>query len=260
MAGTALRRRLGTPWRPAELLEAWSETASARTLRFAVPHWPGHLAGQHIDVRLTADDGYTAQRSYSVSTPANGELVEISVQLVGDGEVSPYLVHDIQPGDTIEVRGPLGGWFVWRIEQTEPVLLIGGGSGIAAPMSILRARSRAGVAAPVKLIYSVRAPDDVYFKSELLASEAHSGVEIAVLYTRKAPDGPSRAPHRIDADDLATHGWPPVEQPTCYVCGPTPFVENIANLLTDAGHDPARIRTERFGDFRSGRRPPSEGR
>ena len=254
MAGTTLRRRLGTPWRPADLVDAWSETASARTLRFAVPGWPGHLAGQHIDVRLTADDGYTAQRSYSVSAPSNGELVEISVQLVGDGEVSPYLVNDIQPGDTIEVRGPLGGWFVWRSEQTEPVLLIGGGSGIAAPVSMLRARTRARAAAPFKLMYSVRAREDVYFASELLASqEADSGVEIAVLYTREAPAGALRVPHRIDAVDLAAHGWAPDEQPTCYVCGPTPFVEAIANLLTDAGHDPSRIRTERFGDFRSGR-------
>jgi ferredoxin-NADP reductase len=253
MAGTALRRGLGTPWRPAELVEAWPETASARTLRFAVPDWPGHLPGQHVDVRLTADDGYTAQRSYSASAPANGQLVEISVQQVEDGEVSPYLVQDMQAGDTIEVRGPLGGWFVWGAEQTEPVLLVGGGSGIAAPIAMLRARARARVAAPFKLIYSVRAPDDVYFRTELFGAAA-PGVEVAVLYTRTAPSNSERAPHRIDPADLAAHGWAPGARPTCYVCGPTPFVETVANLLTEAGHDPARIRTERFGDF------PREGR
>lgn len=235
MAGTALRRRLGGRWRTARLVEVRDETAAARTLRFAVPGWPGHLAGQHADVRLTAEDGYTAQRSYSLSAPADGEFVELTVQLVADGEVSPYLVRDIEVGDEVEVLGPLGGWFVWRPDQPGPALLIGGGSGIAPLMAMVRA------GAPFRLLYSVRTPDDVYFADEL------RGPDVTLLYTREGLDGGERAPHRIDAADLKAFGLPPEDQPTCYVCGPTPFVETVIGLLIDAGHDPARVRAERFG-------------
>jgi ferredoxin-NADP reductase len=250
---------LGTPWRASRLVAAWPETATARTLRLEIPGWPGHLPGQHVDVRLTADDGYTAQRSYSLSAPASGELVELTVQLVEDGEVSPYLVHEMQPGDSIEVRGPLGGWFVWRAEQHEPVLLVGGGSGVAPAMAMLRARAQSHTTVPFKLIYSVRGPGEVYFAPELLDGARGATVDVAVLYTRAVPDGWPRPPHRIDATDLAAHGWSPDARPTCYVCGPTPFVEAVADLLIAAGHDQARIRTERFGAFPSAeRRLPSE--
>jgi ferredoxin-NADP reductase len=249
MAGTALRRRLGTPWRAARLVAAGAETGSARTLRFAVDAWPGHLPGQHVDVRLTAEDGYTAQRSYSLSAPASGETVELTVQRMINGEVSPYLVDEMQIGDAVEVRGPLGGWFVWRPEQPEPVLLVGGGSGVAPLMAMLRARVRAGGGAPFRLIYSARTPSDVYYADELRDT---SDAEAAVLYTRAAPEGSARAPHRIDAPDLTAYGWPAAEQPTCYVCGPTPFVETVAALLIDAGHDAAHIRTERFGSAGGG--------
>jgi ferredoxin-NADP reductase len=231
-------------WRTAKLVETRDETATARTLRLAVPDWPGHLPGQHVDVRLTAEDGYSAQRSYSISAPADGEFVELTVQLMTDGEVSPFLVQELQPGEEIELRGPLGGWFVWRSGQPEPVLLVAGGSGVAPLMAMLRTRRRTGSRAPMRLLYSVRTPADVYYADELHTPD---GVDVAVLYTRAAPDGEARAPHRIDVDDLTAHAWPAADRPTCYVCGPTPFVETVADLLVRAGHDPAHIRTERFG-------------
>jgi ferredoxin-NADP reductase len=233
-----------TRWRTAKLVDARDETPTARTLRLSVPDWPGHLPGQHVDVRLTAEDGYTAQRSYSISAPADADVVELTVQLTADGEVSPFLVQELAPGDEIELRGPLGGWFVWRREQPEPVLLVGGGSGVAPLMAMLRARRLAGSHAPMRLLYSVRTPADVYYAAELRGTDE---VDAVVLCTRAAEPGASRPPHRIDLDDLAAHGWPADEQPTNYVCGPTPFVEAVADLLTRLGHDPARIRTERFG-------------
>jgi ferredoxin-NADP reductase len=209
-----------------------------------VPGWPGHQPGQHVDVRLTAEDGYTAQRSYSLSAPTDGEMVEITVQLVEDGEVSPYLVGDIDLGDAVEVLGPLGGWFVWRAEQTEPVLLIGGGSGIAPLMAMRRAHALATSPAPMRLIYSTRSPADVYYTDELLDP---SDRDVVVLYTRTTAPGNLRGARRIDHADLATHAWPADLQPTCYVCGPTPFVEAVIALLLAAGHDPSRVRAERFG-------------
>lgn len=244
MAGTAVRRRLGTPWRVARVVSLHAETSSARTLRLAVDGWPGHLPGQHVDVRLTAEDGYTAQRSYSLSAPADGNIAEITVQRVLGGEVSPFLVDDIELDDAIEVRGPLGGWFVWRPDQPEPVLLIGGGSGVAPLMAMLRARAHAATGGPFRLIYSVRTPDDVYYADEL---REISETEVTLVYTRTAPEGSARAPQRIDAADIAANSWSPESQSTSYVCGPTPFVEAVATLLIEAGHDPARIRTERFG-------------
>lgn len=245
MERTALRRGLAPAWRPARLVQTRAETSVARTLRLQVPGWPGHLAGQHVDVRLTAEDGYVARRSYSLSAPADGDAIEITVQEVADGEVSPYLVHDIEPGDELEVLGPLGGWFVWRPEQAGPVLLVGGGSGVAPLMAMWRARAALGPAAePMRLLYSVRTPADVYFSAELGAAPTS---DVALLYTRAAPPGDPRGPHRLDGADLSAHGWPADAAPTCYVCGPTPFVEAAVTLLVDAGHDPARIRAERFG-------------
>lgn len=231
-------------WRVGRLVDARAETRAARTLRFEVPGWPGHLPGQHVDLRLTAEDGYVARRSYSLSAPADGAGVEITVQLVDDGEVSPYLVREIEPGDEVEVLGPLGGWFVWRPEQPEPVLLIGGGSGVAPLMAMRRARAAGHAAAPMRLIYSVRSPADVYFPSELLGSSDGS---VVLLYTRTAPSDDRRGAHRIDRDDIATHAWPADQQPTCFVCGPTPFVESTIALLLAAGYEPSRVRAERFG-------------
>lgn len=243
MERAALQRAVDrSRWRSGRLVGARTETPTARTLRFDVPGWPGHLAGQHVDLRLTADDGYTAQRSYSLSAPANGTHFEVTVQLVPDGEVSPYLVEDMQLGDELEVLGPVGGWFVWRPERVEPILLIGGGSGVAPLWAIWQARAAAGVGGPTRLLYSVRTPGDVLFSADLLGTP---GVE--VLYTREAPVGYARPARRIDADDLRAHGLPADIHPTCYVCGPTSFVEPVIEMLIDAGHDATRVRAERFG-------------
>jgi ferredoxin-NADP reductase len=205
------------------------------------------LAGQHVDVRLTAEDGYQASRSYSLAAPADADRIEITVQRLADGEVSPFLVDELRDGDEVEVRGPFGGWFVWRPADTGPVLLVAGGSGIVPLMAMIRAR--AGVSrAPFRLICSVRTPDDRIYAGELRRRVAdNGGLDVFWVHTRTAPDGDPRAPGRLRADDLVAHGWPPDFEPTCYVCGPTGFVETAANLLVAGGHDPARIRTERFG-------------
>ena len=231
-----------SPWREARLVGAREETATARTLRFDVPGWPGHLPGQHVDLRLTAEDGYTAQRIYSLSAPVDGSQVEVTVQLVADGEVSPYLVEEMQSGDALEMLGPLGGWFVWRAQATEPVLLVGGGSGIAPLRAIWQARRQANLAAPTRLLYSARTPDDVYFADDLRDTPG-----VTVLFTRRSPAGDARPAHRIDPDDLRTQGLSADLGPTCYVCGPTAFVESVTQKLIDAGHDVSRVRAERFG-------------
>ena len=242
MARTTLR--LSRTWRPARLVAAWPETATGRTLRLRVPGWPGHAAGQHVDVRLTAENGYTAVRSYSLSAPADGDTIELTVEEVPVGEVSSYLGHGFTVGDELEVLGPLGGWFVWRPNQPEPALLVGGGSGVAPLMAMRRAHRQAGAHAPMHLVYSVRSPESVLFRAELLGPPA---TDVTVLYTRTAPAGHHRDPHRIGTADLGPAGMAPAAGPTCYVCGPTSFVETVIELLTTAGHDPARIRAERFG-------------
>lgn len=232
-------------WRPAELISCVAETESARTLRFRVPGWPGHLPGQHVDVRLTADDGYTAQRSYSVANPTDGDLVELTVENVPEGEVSPYLTEVMQAGDRLEIRGPVGGWFVWRQESTTPVLLVGGGSGIVPLMAMIRARRLAGGRVPFRLLYSLRDPARRYYAEELRRPDP--GLDVTYLYTRSAPEGVSRPARRLMLEDLAEGGWPASFEADCYVCGPTGFVEAAADLLLALGHAPERIRTERFG-------------
>ncbi|GAA3119674.1 FAD-binding oxidoreductase [Nonomuraea salmonea] len=185
-----MRRRL--IWRPAELVAATAETPSARTLRLRVPDWPGHLAGQHVDVRLTAEDGYTAQRSYSLAAPADGDMIELTVESVPDGEVSPYLTEVMEVGDQVEIRGPVGGWFVWRTESKPPVLLVGGGSGIVPLMAMIRARRQAGSRVPFRLVYSLRAPDRRYYADELRSPDP--GLDVSYLYTRSAPPAARPAP------------------------------------------------------------------
>jgi ferredoxin-NADP reductase len=241
--GLKLRRT----WRPAVLKELRPETPSACTLVLDVPGWPGHLAGQHLDVRLTAPDGYQAARSYSLAAPADGEHVEITVQRVPEGEVSSYLVGEARPGDSFEVRGPVGGWFVWKPEQSNPVLLVAGGSGVVPLMAMIRTRDGTS-GAPFRLIYSLREPTDRIYHDELRRRDAEdAGLDVTFVYTRSAPADSSRPVGRISLDDLASHGWPAEVEPTCYVCGPTGFVEAVAELLIFLGHDPSRIRTERFG-------------
>jgi ferredoxin-NADP reductase len=229
------------------LVDRRVETGTASTLAFEVKDWPGHLAGQHVDVRLTAEDGYQASRSYSLAAPADGDRIEITVQRLDDGEVSPFLTDELAAGDQLEVRGPFGGWFVWRTENPGPVLLVGGGSGVVPLMAMVRAR--AGVSrAPFRLLTSVRTPEDAIYAAELRRRAAEDpDLEVAWIYTRRGVEDGSRQPGRLRSEDLARHGWPPSLAPTCYVCGPTNFVEATAGLLLAAGHDAARIRTERFG-------------
>ncbi|KOV92096.1 MULTISPECIES: ferredoxin reductase [unclassified Streptomyces] len=248
MERTAVPGRLGDRlrWRVAEVADRRVESASAVTLVLDVPDWPGHRAGQHVDVRLTAEDGYSTQRSYSIASAPDGQRLELTVQRLPHGEVSPYLVDELAPGDQIELRGPVGGWFVWEQTQTEPVLLVAGGSGLVPLMCMIRARSAAGSRVPFRLLYSVRAPDDLLYRSELRTGAP--GLDTQYIYTRQAPPGAPRPPGRIAPDDLNRHGWPPDFAPTCYVCGPTGFVEKTAAYLVLLGHAPERVRTERFGD------------
>jgi ferredoxin-NADP reductase len=247
MARTAVSGRLGERlrWRVATLVGQREETPTTRTLVLDVPGWPGHLAGQHVDVRLTAEDGYSTQRSYSIASAPDGALLELTVQRVSDGEVSPYLVAGLLDGDPLELRGPVGGWFVWRPEQSEPVLLVAGGSGVVPLMAMIRARRQLGVTTPFRLLYSVRTPADRMYLAELQAPDP--GLEVTFLYTRETPDGWSRRPARLGEADLATLAWPPSALATSYVCGPTGFVEHAADLLVALGQAPDRIRTERFG-------------
>jgi ferredoxin-NADP reductase len=230
-------------WRVAHLQQVRDETPTARTLVLDVPGWPGHLPGQHVDVRLTAPDGYTAQRSYSIASAPAGSSVELTVQRVPDGEVSPYLTEVFAIGNPVELRGPVGGWFVWRDTDPAPVLLVAGGSGVVPLMAMLRTRMASGGQVPFRLVYSVRTPRDAYYADEL----RRTAPEVAYVYTREAPPGAAEPPGRITATTLREYGWPPALTPACFVCGPTGFVETVADLLVGLGHAPARVKTERFG-------------
>jgi len=235
-------------WRVATVTAVRDETSAARTITLDVPGWPGHLAGQHVDVRLTAPDGYSTQRSYSIASAADGERVELTVESLPDGEVSPYLAQVLSPGDPLEIRGPIGGWFVWRPETPEPVQLVAGGSGVVPLMAMIRARASAEVGTPFRLLYSTRGPGSALYRAELERHSADgSGLDVTYAYTREVPDGWARPPARVDAALLAEAVWPVERKPAVFVCGPTGFVETVASLLVSAGHDPRLIRTERFG-------------
>jgi ferredoxin-NADP reductase len=252
MARTALLGRL--TWQVATIAEIRVESPSASTLVLDVPTWQQHLPGQHVDVRLTAPDGYSTQRSYSIASASEPGRIEITIQRVPDGEVSSYLAGIAEPGDRIELRGPIGGYFVWTPDPeapqgtTAPILLVAGGSGLVPLMAMIRARAAAGSRVPFRLLYSVRTPEDEFYAAEMRRRiRDDRGLDVAYAYTRQAPEGWPGIPGRINATRLATDGWPPSLNPRVYVCGPTPFVESVADLLVDAGHDPASIRTERFG-------------
>jgi len=224
------------------------ESPGARTLTLAVDNWPGHSAGQHVDVRLTAEDGYTAVRSYSIASSAVSGTLEVTVDRLVDGEVSPYLVDVAEVGDRVEVRGPAGGWFVWRGDDDSPIQLIGGGSGVVPLMSMIRTHGDAESAAPFRLLYSMRSPTSALYYSEL-ADRAASDHDLTIdyVFSRETPKGWPREPARLDRAALDASVFEPAVQATFFVCGSTPFVETVADWLVDAGHTPERIRTERFG-------------
>jgi ferredoxin-NADP reductase len=243
-------------WRLASVLESISETPRARTLVFDVPGWPGHRAGQHVDVRLTAEDGYQSERSYSIASAPEEPHLALTIERLDDGEVSPYLADELRAGDQIELRGPIGGYFVWDISLAGPLFLVAGGSGIVPLMAMLRHRAAALARSdmearhrvPARLLYSSRNWDEVIYRDELamLANEDET-VEVVHTLTREAPGDWTGLRRRIDRMMLAEVAWPAAERPQTFVCGPTPLVESAAAALVDLGHQPALVKTERFG-------------
>jgi ferredoxin-NADP reductase len=235
-------------WRLAEVAEVRPETGRVATLALEVPGWDGHLPGQHLDVRLTAEDGYTAERAYSIASAPDGERVELAVERLDDGEVSPYLTEELRQGDQLELRGPVGGYFVWEPGRGGPLLLVAGGSGVVPLMAMLRQRAATGSQVPARLLYSSRSLDDVIFREELeRLAAAGDGLTVTHALTRAQPPGWTGYARRIDAAMLEEVGWRPDERPLAYVCGPTRLVEAVAGQLVALGHDPAQVRTERFG-------------
>jgi ferredoxin-NADP reductase len=233
-------------WRVAEVVNVVPETPRVKTVAFDVPGWPGHRAGQHVDVRLTAEDGYQAQRSYSIASVPDGTRVELTVERLEDGEVSPYLTDGLRPGDRIELRGPVGGYFVWEPAQGGPLLLVAGGSGVVPLMAMIRARAVAGSDIDARLLFSSRSWEEVIYRGEL-ERLGGGGLTVVHTLTRSQPPGWAGYARRVDAEMLVEVGPSPSELPGVYVCGPTPFVEAVAEALVELGHEPHRVRTERFG-------------
>ena len=240
MARAAVLGRLAPiRWQLADVRELVEETPAVKTIVLGAPDWPGHRAGQHVDVRLTAEDGYQAQRSYSLASPPEDERLAITVERLDDGEVSPYLTEELRPGDKLELRGPIGGYFVWEAEQGGPLLLVGGGSGVVPLMSMLRHRATAAPAVQVRLLYSARSLDDVIYRQEL------EDFEVVYTLTRKQPEGWKGYSRRVDAEMLTEVSFG--GEGVAYVCGPTRFVESVADGLVGIGYAPENVRTERFG-------------
>jgi ferredoxin-NADP reductase len=244
MAGTAVRGRLTSPWHTATVSSVADETPRVRTLSLGVADWPGHRAGQHVDVRLTAEDGYQAERAYSIAS-APGEPLAITVERLDDGEVSPYLTEDVQAGDAFEVRGPIGGYFVWEAGSGGPLLLLAGGSGIVPLRAMLRHHAAVGSPVPARLLYSSRSLEDVIYRAELDALPG--SVSVVYALTRLQPPGWTGYARRVDEQILAEVAWPAADAPLAYVCGPTSFVEGVAAGLVRLGYPAGRVRTERFG-------------
>jgi ferredoxin-NADP reductase len=238
-------------WRVATVRAVSDASPRARTLLLDVPGWPGHRAGQHVDVRLVAEDGYQAQRSYSIASAPEDAGVALVVERLDDGEVSPYLADVLRPGDGLEVRGPIGGYFAWDVRAGGPLLLVAGGSGVVPLLAMLRHHAHADAATrervPVRLLYSARAWDDVIDRAELERLNGQPGVDVVFTLTRDAPPTWAGFRRRVDRAMLEAVHWPPSSAPRAFVCGPTPFVESVATLLVELGHDPLRVRTERFG-------------
>ncbi|HET7466692.1 MAG TPA: ferredoxin reductase [Candidatus Dormibacteraeota bacterium] len=246
MARGTLLGRLS--WKIGEVAAITAETPKVSSIAIDVPDWPGHLAGQHVDVRLTAEDGYQAQRSYSIaSAPANGR-VTITVERLDDGEVSPYLVGELRVKDKVELRGPIGGFFVWRPPGNMPLLLIAGGSGVVPLMAMIRHRAAAGDKTPVRLLYSSRTFDDVIYREELeRLATADPTLDVRHTLTRLHPDGWRGYARRLDRQMIDEVAWPARPAPSVFICGPTSFVEAAASLLVEHGYEPGWIKTERFG-------------
>ena len=233
-------------WRTATVVELHDETDHARTLVLDVPDWPGHAAGQHVDVRLTADDGYQAQRSYSIASAPELDAVELTVEEIEDGEVSPYLTEELRAGDEIELRGPIGWHFTWSVQDGGPVLLVGGGSGVVPLMAMLRHRAARDSTVDTRLLLSARRREDILYRDELAALDRR-GLTVAITLTRERPPGWDGLAGRVDVGMLADLGPAPAERPRIFVCGPTPFVEHATGLLVAGDHDPMTIHAERFG-------------
>jgi ferredoxin-NADP reductase len=245
VARTAIPGRLS--WQLARVVELIEETPGTRSIVLEPPAWPGHRAGQHVDVRLTAEDGYQAERSYSIASAPEDEHLVLTVERLDDGEVSPYLVGELRPGDELELRGPIGGYFVWEEALGGPLLLLAGGSGIVPLRSILRHRSAVESTVPVRLLYSSKSLDEVIYRDELDRLAAGDEIDVRFTLTREQPEGWPGYRRRIDQELLREIAWPPDERPLVYVCGPTAFVEVAATALVQLGHEPGRIKTERFG-------------
>jgi ferredoxin-NADP reductase len=245
MARAALSGRL--TWQLATVVELVDETARSKSIVLDPPAWPGHRAGQHVDVRLTAEDGYQAQRSYSIVSGPEDQNLVLTVERLEGGEVSPYLIDELRPGDELELRGPIGGYFVWEQSSDAPLLLIAGGSGVAPFRAMLRHHVAVRGETAVRVLYSARSLEEVLYREELLSLGLNEDIGVHLALTRAWPDTWHGHRGRITPELLRDVSWPPEERPLIYICGPTAFVEAIAGQLVDLGHDPSRIRTERFG-------------
>ena len=245
MERTAVRRRLN--WQIGTVVDLVAETSETRSIALELPKWPGHRAGQHVDVRLTAGDGYQAQRSYSIASAPEDHHLVLTVERLAHGEVSPFLVDELRTGDQLELRGPIGGYFLWEESLGGPLLLVAGGSGLVPFRSMVRHHRAINSTVPVRLMCSARSLPLLIYRDELMQVAAYDGFDVSVTLTREQPDGWRGYRRRIDTELLAEVAWAPGDRPLVYVCGPTPFVEIAASSLVELGHDPGRIRTERFG-------------
>ena len=239
-------RRVPLVWRVATVVELRAETPSATTLLLDIEDWPGHLAGQHVDVRLTAEDGYQAERSYSLASPPEDPELALTIERISDGEVSPYLTDELRPGDELELRGPIGGYFTWQVADGGPLVLLAGGAGLVPLMAMLRHRARASSDVEARLLVSARSWDDVLYRDEL-AKLGDDSVMVHYTLTREQPPAWMGWTSRVSVEMLRDLDADPARQPRVYVCGPTGFVERVAELLVGLGHDPHAIKTERFG-------------
>ena len=241
----APRRRLA--WQLAKVVQVVPETSRTKSLVLEVPDWPGHLPGQHIDVRLTDEDGYQAQRGYSISSPPEDKHVALTVERLDDGEVSPYLTDELGIGDELELRGPIGGYFTWQVSQGGPLLLVAGGSGVVPLMAMIRHRAATGAVVPSRLLYSSRTFEDIIYRDELDRLAQDPVLEVFHTLTRAQPESWTGYRRRINRALLEEVAWSPQQRPHIFICGPTRLVEDVATTLTELGHDPARVKTERFG-------------